>query len=149
MLEFEALDFGGQSEKCQVGHRLQVVTMASTPWKAERHHCCSQSTRAAIGWKSRVWSLKTLNLRQVFRWMICLGFLSFDFSLSLAALMFFHCLDSHLQRSGLWSRSTTASGGIAGATKIHILRTQNPQPGTSPVKEIEDSAVPWKQWHSW
>eukprot|EP00434_Breviolum_minutum_P038328 symbB.v1.2.033994.t1/scaffold4309.1/size41561/5 len=45
------------------------------------------------------------------------------------------------QESGLWSRSATASGGIAGATKIHILRTQNPQPGTSPVKEIEDSAV--------
>ena len=63
--------------------------------------------------------------------------------------MFFHFLDSHLRRSGLWSRSATASGGIAGATKIPILRTQNPQPGTSPVKEIEDSAVPWKQWHSW
>ena len=31
LVHFEALNFGGQSEKCQVGHRLQVVTMASTP----------------------------------------------------------------------------------------------------------------------
>ncbi len=152
LVHFEALNFGGQSEKCQVGHRLQVVTMASTPWKAERHHCCSQSTSAAIGWKSRVWSLNALEFKARFQVDdMTMIWCDVNFHFDLATWCFFIIWHpwTHTSKGQVCGRALQQLQE-AGATnpktiKIHILWSQNPQPGTSPVKEIEDSAVPWKQ----